>query len=126
MKEAGLLVGVDHAPLYWHLPAGRTAVYMPDSDELWNQIWENRSCLLGFAHTHPGSGVAAAFPSETDLSTFQGVEQALGRRLCWWILSQDQIILHRWWIHDVYLPTIPSEEPAWASELRVRSQQETP
>ena len=92
--ETGVLVSITGEPIYWHLPPGRNSAYLPDSRNLWEVIWENRDNVLGFAHSHPGSGIPG--PSWEDLTTFAAVEAALGKRLCWWITSEDGVILLTW------------------------------
>lgn len=87
MKEAGILLGLDNKPLYWHTPNDRNGGALPDSRSLWDVIWENRAQVTGFAHTHPGSGVPA--PSYEDKTTFWAIEAALGKQLNWFILSSD-------------------------------------
>jgi hypothetical protein len=57
-------------------------------------FWENRERVSGFAHTHPGSGLPE--PSHTDLTTFAAVEAGLGKRLNWFILTEDSFRLYRW------------------------------
>jgi len=94
MIEAGVLV-VNGQPVYWHHPEGRTGGSLPDSRSLWDLLWALRKAdLLGFAHSHPGSGVPG--PSHTDLTTFAAVELGLGRRLAWWITSSDHVIELQW------------------------------
>src|SRR6185369_6039063 len=85
--EAGVVVGYEGEPIFWHLPEGRTAGYLPDSRELWEVIWENRHNVYGIAHSHPGSGLPG--PSREDITTFAGIELGLGRRLVWWITSSN-------------------------------------
>lgn len=119
--EAGVLIAKDGSPLYWHLPADRSAGALPDSQDLWEVIWENRRNLLGFAHSHPGSGLPG--PSMEDITTFIAIESALARRLVWWITSSDQLV-HVNWIGPEkfsYLVTPSIEEPAWLAELRKQS-----
>lgn len=88
--EAGVLVRRDGSPIYWHLPASRSSIYLPDSRDLWDIIWENRDDVLGFAHSHPGKGLP--HPSMEDLTTFRGVDSSLGRSLLWWITSEDRVV----------------------------------
>ncbi len=82
--EAGVLVGLDGKPLYWHTPEDRSVGHLPNSVPLWNVIWELRDQVLGFAHSHPGQGIPG--PSYEDLTTFASIEAGLGRRLKWWNL----------------------------------------
>jgi len=70
--------------LYWH-DKDATTGYVPDADDLWDVLWENKDHLGGFAHTHPWEG--AAIPSHTDLTTFAAVEKGLGKSLLWPILT---------------------------------------
>lgn len=92
--ETAVVVGLDGEPLYWHLPAGRNAVHLPDSRDLfWDGLWANMDNLSGLAHSHPGSG--RPVPSYTDVTTFHACEQALGR-LTWWICTEDQVRAFRW------------------------------
>mgnify|MGYP000890687931 CR=1 FL=1 len=95
MMEAGVLVGEEGKPLYWHSPPNRTSVSLPDSRDLWwDGFWKFRDEISGFAHSHPGSG--DPYPSNEDITTFSGVELGLGRRLEWWIISRDSIALVTW------------------------------
>lgn len=94
MTETGVLVGFDGKALHWHLPPGRTTGSLPDSRDLWSLIWEDRGRIVGFAHTHPGYGRPG--PSYEDVTTFAAVEAALGRRLLWWIVSGDEVVVVRY------------------------------
>lgn len=120
MIEAGVVVDRSGNALHWHLPEGRTAGSLPDSRTLWEVFWDafKADTLLGFAHSHPGSGVPS--PSYSDVTTFAAVEAALGRRLEWWITSADHVVLLRWSGPDKtsYSAAIVAEEPAWLTELR--------
>jgi len=116
--EAGVVVA-SGAPIFWHLPPGRSSGSLPDSRGLWDVLWEHRTNLDGFAHSHPGSGYPG--PSGTDLTTFEAVEAGLGRRLKWWITSSDHMIVLTWNDsnpgYDLEFLT-PEEEPGWILELR--------
>lgn len=121
MREAGVVVAKDGTPIFWHTPGDRTVVELPDNRTLWEVLWENRTTVQGFAHSHPGSGVPG--PSYTDVTTFAAIESSLGARLDWWITSQTHVALFRWTGPDRHSYTaLPMEsEPTWVSELRVRS-----
>ena len=125
MIEAGVVVDKRGQAMFWHLPPGRTAGSLPDSRPLWDVIWDafNADTLLGFAHSHPGSGVPG--PSYSDVTTFAAVEAALGKRFDWWITSSDHVVLLRWSGPDKisYRATIVTEAPSWAAELRRLSQE---
>lgn len=120
MIEAGVVVDKRGQPLHWHLPEGRSAGSLPDSQTLWQVLWDafKADTLLGFAHSHPGTGVPG--PSYSDVTTFAAVEAALGRRLDWWITSSDHMVVIRWGGPDKisYRSTIVTEEPVWLIELR--------
>lgn len=125
MLEVGAVIGKNGRVLYWHLPAGRTAGSLPDSRFLWDFIWESRDRLLGFAHSHPGSGIPG--PSHTDVTTFKAIEKALGCKLDWWITSRDSMVLCR--RQDVtnsgstysVEPLLEGDEPGWVYKLREHS-----
>ena len=119
MMEAGLVIGLNNEILYEHVPADRSVSFLPDSRSLWDVLWEHRDNLLGFAHSHPGSGDPS--PSGTDLSTFDAVERGLSQRLKWWITSSDTLILCQWeepqpdmtgyWVQ-------PVDDTLWVARLR--------
>jgi len=121
-------VSIEVAAVVWpdetvwvHEPGGRTAVKVPDSQSFWDKVWENRGCMEGIAHTHPGSGWPA--PSHTDVSTFEAMEKGIGRRLSWWILSSDRAVRieRRGTGYEIVEQVDPAAEPAWMEELRKAS-----
>ena len=118
MMEVGVVVGTNGEPLHWHLPPGRTTVNLPDSTDLWHVLRDNRTKLLGVAHSPPGSGIPG--PSREDVTTFAGLEAALGMRLQWWITSRDKLAMF-WWegpgMYD-YRGAELARDPAWLPELR--------
>jgi hypothetical protein len=123
--ETGVVVNLKGEPIYWHLPPGRIAGYLPDSRSLWDVLWDNRNDLMGFAHSHPGSGFPG--PSMEDLTTFSAVERGLGRRLLWWICTKDQVLTWAWDGPDKYHYAAvldseynyePQVNPGWLEELR--------
>ena len=121
--EEAAVVAKDGSVLCWHSPRGRTAVYLPDSQDLWDVAWENRAEILGIAHTHPGTGYPS--PSREDLTTFEAMEKGLGVRIKWWILSASHSILLEWngsrSVYDIRDFLFPRNEPPWMHELRLRS-----
>lgn len=125
MVEAGVIIDKSGQPLFWHLPEGRTGGSLPDSRKLWDVIWDafQADTLLGFAHSHPGSGIPG--PSYEDVTTFAAIESALGKRLDWWITSSDHVA-HVYWAGPdklSYRSTIVTEAPSWVAELRRLSEQ---
>jgi hypothetical protein len=124
--EVGVLLAWDAKqfaiPIFWHFPEGRNAAYLPDSRTLWDEIWNNRERVLGFAHSHPGSGIPG--PSYEDLTTFAAVESALGKRLFWWITNSD-VLVRIFWIGPNkldYHVTLVYDKPVWLSRLRQESE----
>lgn len=122
MRETGVVVDKNGQPIFWHIPGDRTTVALPDNRTLWDVLWDNRLIVQGVAHTHPGSGVPG--PSFTDVTTFAAIESSLGRRLDWWIASDDNIIVARWVGPDrlSYRGESLKTEPMWLAELRRLSQ----
>jgi proteasome lid subunit RPN8/RPN11 len=119
--EAGVLIAKDGGVIHWHLPAERSAGYLPDSQDLWEVIMTNRDNVLGFAHSHPGSGKPG--PSMEDLTTFSAIEKALGRKLIWWITSADQLVeveLVGPGKYD-YETVLEETPPEWLGQLRKHS-----
>ena len=119
-KEAGVVVDLEGRPVFWHVPSGSTVTWLPDSRALWDVLWAGRDRIAGFAHTHPGAG--APSPSATDVTTFEAVEAGLGRRLDWWIASEDSLVVVRWagpeGLAYQRFAIDEGNEPAWAEELR--------
>ncbi len=121
--EAGVVIGQNGEPLFWHLPQNRSGGALPDSRKLWEVLWDNRATLQGFGHSHPGGGMPG--PSQEDVTTFAAVEGALGRRLDWWITSSDAVSLLTWSGPSRYAYSIqPVPAPSWVAELRRLSEKE--
>lgn len=124
MIEAGVVIDKDGNPLHWHLPPGRNGGALPDSRDLWDVLWTNRDRILGFAHTHPWKG--SAWPSGTDITTFDAIERALGKELTWWVVTLDAVaVVQR--DHATHGPPYSwgvatlrrdETEPAWVDRLR--------
>lgn len=122
--EIAVVVGKDGLPLHWHVPTRPSVARIEDARDLWTVIWENRDNLAGVAHSHPGSGLPG--PSYEDVTTFSAIESALGRRLDWWIISTDRVIVARWHGPDPLKyrgrEIDPASEPCrWLSNLRTLS-----
>lgn len=117
--EAAVVVHLNGEPIFWHTPPGSSAVYLPDSQTLWEVLWENRKNLAGVAHSHPGHGIPA--PSWEDITTFDAIERGLGIRLVWWITTQD--ICEAFTYDDTkgrynYVRRSLEGQPAWLRRLR--------
>jgi len=125
MLESGVVIGLDGNPIFWHSPISRSLSYLPDSPQLWTVLFEHRNNLLGFAHSHPGSGWPS--PSHTDITTFQAIETGLGISLNWWITSADRLMLVRMTsLVPINYHVTAYEEASflvtpWLDELRRRS-----
>ena len=124
MKEALVVLGEGGTPLYWHLPEERSMTHLPDSRTLWGVLWNQRHLVVGVAHSHPGTGRPS--PSWEDCTTFSAIEQGLGRRLSWWITSDDGLVVVRWVGPDKYdyETEESSERPDWLMSLRMRSRED--
>jgi hypothetical protein len=121
MQEAGVLVDFRGNPIYWHLPANRGTVVLPDSRDLWKAFEEKRDRIYGYAHSHPGSGMPAA--SAEDITSFSAIERGLGRRLVWWIATATDIKHYLWrgpdeYLYRGYADTMVPHGFAWLDELR--------
>jgi hypothetical protein len=92
--EAGYVFDFHGGLIHWHVPPDRSMSALPDSRSLWDVLWKNREILGGVAHTHPFTGVAV--PSQTDLTTWAAVEQGLGQRLVWPIVTFSQVGYFTW------------------------------
>ena len=92
--EVGLVFNKQGELLYWHVPTNRSVVAIPDSRDLWEVLWRHRAVLGGVAHTHPFSGFAR--PSSTDVTTFAAIEQGLGRRLIWPVVTFVDVGYFTW------------------------------
>lgn len=123
MLETGAVIGRDNKVIHWHEPRVRSSAALPDSRDLWDVLWENRRLLVGFAHSHPGGGIP--HPSHEDVTTFAAVEAALGRRLRWWITSEDAtvIVQHRGspGRYDYEVWNFEGPIPEWVYDLRSKS-----
>ena len=116
MLEAAVVIDHQGQPIYWHTPSDREFGGLPDSQKLWDFLWE-RLDARGIAHSHPGSGMPG--PSWEDLTTFAAVELVLGR-LDWWITSSNHVALFRWAGPGkfTYKGKLMVDEPSWTKELR--------
>lgn len=123
MKEAAVVIESEQA-VYWHAPQGRSKTHLPDSSSLWSVLWSRREKVDGVAHTHPGEGWPV--PSQEDLTTFSAIERGLGRRLRWWIASDDALVELTWRGPGAldYRSMRVDEAPKWLAPLRQRSKED--
>jgi hypothetical protein len=94
MMEAAFVFDKDGSVIFWHLPEDRTSGSIPDSRQLWTDLWNNRDVLGGVAHTHPWDG--ESWFSHTDVTTFAAIEQGLGVRLIWPVVTFTEIGYFEW------------------------------
>lgn len=118
MREAGVIFNHNGEPIFWHHPENRNTVILPDSKILWDAMWENKHEMMGFAHSHPGSGQGC--PSSEDLSTFKAVESGIGKKMLWPIITSNSI-----WVYSrvnltssEYSGIQIKQPPKWLNNLR--------
>jgi hypothetical protein len=90
MMETALVFDLNGNTIHWHEPPGRSGGSIPDTRSLWDILWENRERLGGVAHTHPWDG--PAYPSNTDLTTFDAIERGLGKHLLWPVVTFTEVL----------------------------------
>jgi hypothetical protein len=112
MREVCFLVAADGTVL-WHDTTG-TAAALPDSRQRWTAIWRHRAHLAEIAHSHPGN---LLYFSAEDLTTMAAIDDALGRPLCYTVVTADRVL--RRTASGVTLE--PPEEPPWVGALRAAS-----
>jgi len=94
MIEVAMVFDKEGKALFWLGPRDHTSSSIPDSQVMWQRIWEYRDIIGGVAHTHPWDG--HPWPSDTDVTTFSAVERGLGKRLIWPIITMDDASFFKW------------------------------
>lgn len=89
MLETAVVFNYLGKAIYWHMPSNRTSQKIPDSQKLWDFLWDNREHVAGIAHTHVLHSKNKL--SYIDMVTFTAIESALGKRLHWLLISTDHI-----------------------------------
>jgi Prokaryotic homologs of the JAB domain len=112
VREGCILVGRNGTVL-WRDNSGTPAA-LPDSRARWEAIWRHRAELAEIAHSHPRGPLA--FSAE-DLTTMAAIDAALGRPLCYSVVTGEKVL--RRTAEGATLVLDP--EPAWASALRLMS-----
>jgi hypothetical protein len=112
MREVCFLLGRDGTVLWCDLSGSAAA--LADSRARWEAIWRHRAELTGIAHSHPNG--PARFSAE-DLTTMAALDDALGRRLCYWVVTGDKVL--RRTAEGAILEL--DLEPPWVSALRAAS-----
>jgi Prokaryotic homologs of the JAB domain len=111
-REVCFLIG-HHGTVLWRDLSGRAAA-LPDSRARWEAIWRHRAELAEIAHSHPRG--PACFSAE-DLTTMAAVDDALGRRLSYCVVTADKVL--RRTAGGATLE--PDLEPSWVPALRAAS-----
>lgn len=111
MREVCILLSADGAILW--ADASTSPTRLPDSRTRWEAIWEHRERLVAIAHSHPMG--PSAFSAE-DESTMTALDDALGRRLTYYVTSPDSTISRTGDDNHTISP-----EPWWAALLRLAS-----
>lgn len=113
-REVCFLIGADDAVLW--SDAGTSPVAIEDSRVRWERIWALRARIIEIAHTHPLGG---AHFSQTDETTMEALDSALGRRLIYSVVTPDAMLRRT----PTLDPTdaLVEREPWWTSMLRTAS-----
>ena len=107
-REVFFLIGPGDVVLW--SDAGQTALALPDSRARWEAIWAHRADLVELAHSHPVG--PEAFSAE-DVSTMEALDQALGRRLRFSLVTPTQYLVRGEGDDAVTAPG-----PSWVPSLR--------
>jgi hypothetical protein len=112
VQEVCFLIGTGGEVL-WRDTSG-VPYALADSRTRWEMIWWHRAALVEIAHSHPRGPLA--FSAE-DESTMAAVDAALGRRLCYSVVTPTEV-LRRNGSGEL---EVLGEAPPWAAELRAES-----
>ncbi len=110
-REVFFLIGAGDVVLWRDWSASPLA--LPDSRARWEAIWERRAELVELAHSHPLG--PEAFSAE-DVSTMHALDDALGKRLRFSIVTATQYL-----VRGVNDEAVPGAAPAWVPALRAAS-----
>lgn len=108
-REVFFLIGANDAVLW--SDASDSPLALPDSRARWEAIWSRRTEVLELAHSHP---LGPEDFSAEDVSTMHALDDALGRRLKFSLVTPTQYLVRD--AHDRAVPA-PSV-PAWVAALR--------
>jgi hypothetical protein len=112
-REVFFLIGRGGALLSCDASTSPSA--LPDSRRRWEAIWDHRAELDELAHSHPHGPLA--FSSE-DETTMKALESALGKELCFSVVSPDGMIRRE----DGATSRVETDdEPWWTALLRLAS-----
>lgn len=86
---------------------------LPDSRERWEAIWQRRAELHEIAHSHP---LGPETFSAEDLSTMHALDDALGRRCRFSLVTPTQYL-----VRGDADEAVKADPPPWVTALRVAS-----
>lgn len=112
-REVFFLIGRGGGLLYCDASDSPSA--LPDSRRRWEAIWESRAELDELAHSHPHGPLA--FSSE-DESTMKALESALGKELCFSVVTPTGMIRRE---GGATSRVQRDDEPWWTALLRLAS-----
>jgi len=112
VQEVCFLIGTGGEVL-WRDTSG-VPYALADSRTRWEMIWWHRAALVEIAHSHPRGPLA--FSAE-DESTMEALDAALGRRLCYSVVTPTEVLRH----DDSGGREVLGAEPPWVAELRAES-----
>ena len=119
MREAAILINIWGCGIFQHHPENASVIAIPDNKTFWDFIWENREQVAGIAHSHPGNG--ETWYSKEDMTTFAAIEESLGKRLYWPIVTSDSLSTFGWLgpnRYDYDLVKDHIDNNFWIDELR--------
>lgn len=111
VQEVCMLLGA-HDVVLWADAAGMASA-LPDSRSRWEAIWQHRDRLLEISHSHPTGG---AFFSAEDETTMAALDDAMGRKLVYSLVTPD-VLLRRTAAGEATV----SPEPWWCRLMRLAS-----
>lgn len=119
MLEASCAVDLSENEAICYYEPRYSSVYIPDSQEYWDIVWENKDNIAGIAHSHPGNGIPN--PSfNLDIKSFSSLDIGFGRKLKYWIISSTDVVVVQWVGPELYDFKIELETRnlLWIQKLR--------
>jgi hypothetical protein len=110
-REVCFLIGAADAVLW--SDASSSPLALPDSRERWEAIWNRRAELHEIAHSHP---LGPEEFSAEDVSTMHALDDALGRRVRFSLVTPTQYL-----VRGERDEAVKAEPPAWVPALRLAS-----
>ncbi|MDP1829778.1 MAG: Mov34/MPN/PAD-1 family protein [Archangium sp.] len=115
-REVCFLIGAEETVLW--SDASESPLALPDSRERWEAIWSRRSELVEICHSHP---LGPECFSAEDLSTMQALDDALGRRCRFSLVTPTQYL-----VRGLENEACAATPPGWVAALRLASGIEAP